>query len=107
MRDSATHDNLNILIKWSIDIDDKLYKEVMKKKHDDFSTDRSEIYMRETNKKNKKSYYRTPDLYRHKPIKLNIIEKKKLWFEKSKFKKKKISITYYACDKLDYIARNC
>ena len=107
IRDSTAHNNLNILIKQSININDKLYKQVMKKKHDDSNTDRSEIYTERINKKNKESYYKTPDLYEHKPMKLNMIKKKKSWFEKSKFKEKQKSMTCYACDKSDYIARNC
>ena len=63
--------------------------------------------MRETNKKNKGSYYRTPDSYEHKPMKLDIIKKKKLQFKKLKLKGKKTSMTCYACDKLSHIARNC
>ena len=107
MRDNAAYNDLNILIEWSVDIDNKLYKQVMKKKHDDSNTDRSEIYMRGISKKNKESYYRTSNLYKCESIKLDITEKKKSQFERSKFKRKKISMTCYVCDKSNYIARNC
>ena len=79
----------------------------MEKKDYDSSTDRSEIYTGGINKKNKESYYRMSDLYEHEPMKLDTIKRKKSQFEKLKFKKKKISMTCYACDKLSHIARNC
>ena len=77
MRNSARHNNLNILIKRAIDIDDKLYKHIMKKKHDDTYISRAGIYTGKINQKNKKPYYKTPDSYEHKPMKLDVIEKVK------------------------------
>ena len=79
----------------------------MKKKHNSSGTGRSGIYMRGTNRKNKGPHYRMPDSYRHKPMKLNMIKKRKPYFGKLKFKGKKTSMTYYACDKPGHIARNC
>ena len=79
----------------------------MKKKHDSSGTDKSGIYMGGTNRKNKGPHYRTPDLYEHEPMKLDMIKKRKPCFGKPKFKGKKTSMTCYACGKSGHIARNC
>ena len=113
MRDERAYETLDELIEIFIDFDDKLYKRAMKKKYDEESQGRIEIYssrlsssyFEESNFDKKRRVDEHVDIV---SMKLNFT----IRFNKGKnFKVKQDNMkknkTYYSCDKSSHFAKNC
>ena len=113
MRDEKTYETLDELIEIFIDLDDKLYKRVMKKKYDEEPRGRIKIYLdRLTSSYYEKSNF---DKGRHVDEHVDIVSMKlnsTIRFNKGKnFKVKRSNMkknkTCYSCDKLSHFVKNC
>ena len=98
---------LNTLIKVAIEIDDKLYKHVMKKQHmikknqlNYYETQSANIKSRQSEEKWDASYYESQSM------KLNLTQNRQpdLQRLRENSDKRKTTMTCYSCDKLSHIA---
>ena len=107
MRNERNYKNLQEFIEITIELDDKLYERVMKKRYD-YSKDKAEFIYEPTVKyiKSKhQSYIRNSKYIELALMKLDMTQQRK---EKN-FKNKKESKEklYYECEKTDHFVRNC
>ncbi len=80
MRDEKFIEDLSIMIEMTIDLDDKLYEQVMKRRHQDHRSNREESYVdhesHEYTKKKNSRQRQKQNFYEHTSMKLNIVKKK-------------------------------
>jgi hypothetical protein len=105
MRYDEKLNNLNILIKTIIELNDKFYELIMKKSYNN-SRGKIEFYTRSTNYRDKESRMneRRNNDYEIILMKLNSTkQRKRINFKKRQTNKK----TCYLCDKSSYFAKDC
>jgi hypothetical protein len=98
------------MIEMTIDLDDKLYEQAMKRPHQNHRLNWKEFYVNHEsheyiNKKNSRQRQKQ-NFYKHTSMKLNIVKKKQSKInDKRQDKEKKIK-SCYICDKKDHFAKN-
>ena len=113
MRDERTYETLNEFIEIFIDLDDKLYERVMKKKYNEKSRKRIETYLNRLSL----SYFKKSNFDKERRVdehvdivsmKLNFTirnnKEKNFKVKRNNMKKDK---TCYSCDKSSHFAKNC
>ena len=108
MRDERDYESLAKLIKIVIDLDDKLYERVIKKRYDQ-SKDKAEFIYEpaaEYAKSKQQSYIRNLKYTESASMKLEMTHQRKRKNFKSK-KKNKEKKLYYECEKTGHFIRNC
>ena len=107
MRYEETTDTLRILIKVSIEFDDKLYELIMKQRYND-SNKRADIFIESSSYRSEERKFseRRDDDYDTTSMKIDSTQrrKKKIFKKKRENSKNK---TCYSCDKKNHFARNC
>ena len=108
MRDERHYESLTEFIEIGIDLDDKLYKRVMKKRYDQFRN-KAELIYESTAKytKSKQQLYIKNSKYTElASMKLNMTHrrKRKNFKNKKNDKEKKL---YYECEKTGHFVKNC
>ena len=108
IRDLHFIEKFKIMIEIIIDLNDKLYKRVMKKRYVEPHLERKENYInfRAYKKKLETRNQRQDRLNETISMKLNIVLSKKFKNKKKQIQRKKNS-TCYACDKESHYAKNC
>ena len=107
IRDEKDYKSLAEFIEIVIDLDDKLYKRVMKKRYDQFK-DRAEFIYKSTAKYAKlkqQLYIRNSEYTESALMKLNMIHRRKEKNSKNKKKSKEKKLCY-KCERTDYFVRN-
>ena len=108
MRDERDYKSLAEFIEIVIDLDDKLYKRVMKKRYDQFKNKAELIYESAARyaKLKQQSYIKNSEYIELASMKLNMTHrcKKKNLKNKKESKKKKLC---YECEKTGHFVRNC
>ena len=108
MRDERNYKSLAELIEIVIDLDDKLYERVMKKRYDQFR-DRGELIYEsaaEYAKSKQQSYIRNSEYTESASMKLEMTHRRRGKNSKSKKKDKKEKLCY-ECEKTGHFVRNC
>ena len=113
MRDERAYETLDELIEIFIDFDDKLYERVMKKKYDEESRGKVEIYLNRLSS----SYFEKSNFDKRRRVDehVDIVSMKlnfTIRFNKGKnFKVKRDNMkknkTCYSCDKSSHFAKDC
>ena len=108
MRDERDYESLAKLIKIVIDLDDKLYERVIKKRYDQFKGRAELIYesAAEYAKSKQQLYIRNSEYTESASMKLEMTHRrrKKNFKNKKENKEKKLC---YECEKTDHFVRNC
>jgi hypothetical protein len=111
MRNEKFIENLNIMIEMTIDLDDKLYKRVMKRRHQNHRSSRKKFYVdhesHEYNNKKNSRQCQEQNFYEHTSMKLNVVKRKRSRINDKKQEKGKKIKSCYICDKEDHFAKNC
>ena len=104
MRDERDYESLAEFIEIVIDLDDKLYERVMKKRYDQFKDKAEFIYesAAEYAKSKQQSYIKNSEYIELALMKLDMTHRRKE--KNSKNKKKKLC---YECEKTDHFVKNC
>ena len=106
MRDGRSIEDLDDLIRATIDIDDKLYERAMERRHDINPRGRSGFIPYNGNKKFNNNRNRTNNnYYGPMPMELDVTEPSRQ--SKGKFNRSLTKMTCYACGKQGHIARDC
>ena len=104
--------NFNQLIETTIELDDKLYKKIMKKRYDE-SRERTDIFIEHFNERKRKSRFNNRNhdkfnYYESMSMKLNFTQRRKRNKSlRDKQQNNKNSKKCYACDKSSHFAKNC
>ena len=104
MRDECKINDLKILMKTTIDFDDRLYERIMKRKYSKRHSKKIENYINNRIYENKINSTRNNREYDHSKtifMKLNL-----MMFRKLRQKKNKKN-AYYSCNKKNHFAKNC
>ena len=107
MRDERDYEDLQKFIEITIELDDKLYERVMKKRYDQ-SKDRAELIYESAVryvKSKHQSYIRNSGYIEFALMKLDMTQQRKRKNSKSKRRNKKKLC--YECEKTDHFVRNC
>ena len=107
MRNERDYEDLQELIEITIELDDKLYERVMKKRYD-YSKNKTELIYEPTVryvKSKHQSYIRNSEYTELASMKLDITQQRK--GKNSKNKKKSKEKLCYECEKTDHFVRNC
>ena len=108
MRDEQDYENLTEFIEIVIDLDNKLYERVMKKRYDQFKNRVEFIYESAADyaKSKQQLYIKNSEYTESALMKLDMTYWRKKKNSKSK-KERKEKKLYYECEKTDHFVRNC
>ena len=104
--------NFNHLIETAIELDDKLYERIMKKRYDE-SREKANIFIEQSSERKKKSRFNNRNhdkfnYYESMSMKLNFTQRRKRNKSfRDKQQNNRNSKKCYACDKSSHFARNC
>ena len=104
MRNERKINDLKILMKTTIDFDDRLYERTMKRKYSKRHSKKIENYINNQIYENKMNSTRNNREYDH--SKTMFMKLNSMMFRKFRQKKTKKN-TYYSCDKKNNFAKNC